>query len=321
VDNLSIRDKHWLCAEPLVYWPIVTRFYASQFNLRILIAIGRKNSYKATHLVGLVNAYVFDGHWYDRAGLEALIRQGAIIHAKISFVLTLRYFPSKDPPIRRCIVRHELVHPYFENALGVQFESFGQQTMKRSLYMLTQFMNRQDCGPDRNSNYRLHDECLGVLAASSPISCQLSQNDTFPLIVSPEVIKPALEFLADCESADATKGTLKWTFDKWHQELTEIEQHTRDVINGRTVNSVSGLWEEPTDATRFWPGYPVGKLTPMNAISQAIANGEDASHVVPLEAKLEDTPASSTHSSPKDTPTKKIKLKSNKKKSHSTRHT
>jgi hypothetical protein len=91
----------------------------------------------------------------------------------------------------------------------------------------------------------------------------------------------------------------------------EIEQHTRDVINGRPVNSISGLWEEPTDATRFWPGYPVGKLTPMNAITQAIATGEDASHIVPLEAKLEDTPASSTHSSPQETPTKKLKLKSN----------
>ena len=189
IDNASIIDKHWLCAKPLVYWPIVTRYLAACHQIHVLVALGRMTGTRVSRRV--VMAYVLNGKWYDRTEIPALLANPAIrVDMKISFMLARR---QRDGP-----VRHDLLHPFFVYESNLQFESHPPTPEgKRSLNKITQFMHWLECGPQKKNNVILSKEISGVLVEELRVSADVAQNNSFPMVVTQQALDPALRYLVD----------------------------------------------------------------------------------------------------------------------------
>jgi hypothetical protein len=257
VENHSIEDKLWLCAAPLVYWPIVTRYYAELYNLNVIVAIHRMSgpSHNRTNVV----AYACDGRWYDRESVGVVFTQERAAHIKISFVINHRSGECG-------VVRHDLLHPYFENLLGLQFECTGDAVARWPLNMITQFMTALECGQKKTA--MKHVECSGVLVLDH-VPPHILQNHTYPMVVALEVIPAAIMYLVEYTDGKVSMaGFQGWTLPESDKALRDVQESLQVVTNqpGRSI---------PSDASHFWPCVPESKKRPEHDIKRAIGDDDD----------------------------------------------
>jgi hypothetical protein len=287
IDNQSITDKHWLCAAPLAYWPIVTHYFAVKHGLFILVALTRMCGVRMSRRS--VKVYAFNGRWYDRAGLQTMLLNSMIqVDIKLSFMLARRQ--------RDGVVRHDLLHPYFANDSKLQFESHPANTEgKRSLNMISQFMERLECGPKKANKEILSDEVSGVLVTGEPMPVDIMQNNSFPLVVTRHSIKPSMDFLMDVAPDDAPVGILNWHRDRYQDEFESIDCHVQIVLAQRATRGRTLV-----EGSNFWPNHPASARINIDsgpAIAHAIGAHETAIIELPDAALGPNSPTTSSASS------------------------